>query len=226
MGVRGFSGPRGSEQSLDAGDQGASKVDVDRADDEFTQCNGSEEGEYANAEGAGDVANGVGGDGGKKRPEEDEETATWVIQLFANMSEFLWLEMLIDLPNRREKVDQSARENDAEYRADKNPLRVPWKEQRASKDKGGAWKQCETAEAGNAKIGRPDPVRISRQHMGQVLGSKPLRAHQKSAESEQDDARPNDANKVLEVHLTGLDLVGMKRAMSMLRKRRFATNLQ
>ncbi len=91
----------GSEQSFDAGDERASKVDVDGADDELTQRNGREEGEDPHSEGAGDVANGVCGNGWKKRPEQDKKTAAGVVQFFADMGELLRFEMLIDLPNRR-----------------------------------------------------------------------------------------------------------------------------
>jgi hypothetical protein len=46
--------------------------------------------------------------------------------------------------------------------------------------------------------------------MSQVLGSEPLRVDQKGAQGDQNDARPNDANKVLEVHLAGLRLFGAR----------------
>ena len=98
----------GLKQSFDAGDKRATQVDVDGADDELTQRDGREEGEDAHSESAGDVANGVCGDGWEKRPEKDEETAAGMVQFFADMGELLRFEMLIDLPNRGEKIDQGA----------------------------------------------------------------------------------------------------------------------
>ena len=42
--------------------------------------------------------------------------------------------------------------------------------------------------------------------MSQVLRGEPLRVRQEGAQGDQDDACPNDANKVLKVHLAGLSL--------------------
>ena len=47
--------------------------------------------------------------------------------------------------------------------------------------------------------------------MSQMLGGEPLRVGQKGAQGDQNDARPNDANKVLEVHLAGLRLFGARK---------------
>jgi hypothetical protein len=69
----------GLKQSFDAGHERATQVDVDGAYDEFAQSDGREEGEDAHTEGAGDVADGVCGDGREKRPKKDEETATGMV---------------------------------------------------------------------------------------------------------------------------------------------------
>ena len=56
----------GLKQAFDAGDERAAQVDVDGADNELTQRDGRQKGEDANSESAGDVANGVCGDGWEK----------------------------------------------------------------------------------------------------------------------------------------------------------------